>query len=72
MLIAGGQNISALKSLIEVPEDVEYRDETLGGVSRTGNICVDGRLAGNWGGKMVALTSFHAPELLVRAPGDVA
>lgn len=38
MLIAGGQNISALKSLIEVSEDVEYRDETPGGVSWTSNI----------------------------------
>lgn len=42
ILIAGGQNIGALKSLIEVSEDVEYRDETLGGVSRTNNIYIDG------------------------------
>lgn len=47
MLIAGGQNISPLKSLIEVSEDVEYRDETLGGVNRTSNIYIDSWLARN-------------------------
>ena len=72
MLIARGQNIGALESLVEVSEDVEYRDEALGGVSRTSHICIDGWLAGNWGGRRAALTSFHASELLVRALGDIS
>lgn len=41
LLIARGQNIGALKGLVEVSEDVEYRDEALGGVSRTSHICID-------------------------------
>ena len=72
MLIARGQNIGALKSLVEVSEDVEYRDEALTGVSRTSHVCIDGRLAGNQGGNLVALTCFHASNLLVRALGDVS
>ena len=72
LLIACGQNIGALKGLVEVSEDVEYRDETLGGVSRTSHICMDGGLAENWGGRRTALTSFHASELLVRALGNVS
>lgn len=47
MLIARGQNIGPLKSLVEITEDVEYGDEALGGVGRTGHICIDGWLAGN-------------------------
>ena len=49
LLIARGQKIGALKGLVEVSEDVEYRDEALGGVSRTSHICIDGWLAKNLG-----------------------
>ena len=72
LLIARGQNIGALKGLIEVSEDVEYRDEALGGVSRTSHICIDGWLAEDRVGRRTALTSFHASELLVRALGNVS
>lgn len=51
MFIARGQNIGALKSLVEVSEDIEYRDEALDGVSRTSHICIDACLAGNWWGE---------------------
>ena len=72
LLITRGQNIGALKSLVEVSEDVEYRDEALGGVSRTSHICIDGWLAENWVRRRTALTSFHIPELLIRALGNVS
>lgn len=72
MLIARGQNIGALKSLVEVSEDVEYRDEAPGGVSGTSHICINAWLAGHWGGRRVALTSSNASELLVRALGDIS
>lgn len=38
MLMARRENIGALKSLVEVPEDVEDRDQALGGISRTSHI----------------------------------
>lgn len=72
MLIARGQNIGALKSLVEVSEDVEDRDETLTGVTWTSHVCIDGRLAGAQGGNLAALTTFHASNLLVRALRNVS
>jgi len=42
MLITCGQDVGALKSLVNVYEDVEYRDEALGGVSRACHICIYG------------------------------
>ena len=72
LLIARGQNIGALKGLVDVSEDVKYRDEALGGVSRTSDICIDGCLAENWFGRRTTFTSFHASELLVRAFGNVS
>ena len=72
MLIARGKNIGALKSLVEVSEDVEDRDETLTGVTWTCHVCIDGRLVGAQGGNLAALTSFHASNLLVRALRDVS
>ena len=72
VFIACGQNIGALKSLVEVSEDVEYRDEALGGVRRTSHICIDGLLARNRGRRRAALTSFLASEVLVRALGDIS
>ena len=72
MLIARGQNIDALKSLVEVSEDIEYRDKTLAGLSRTSHVCIYGQLAGKWGENLTALTSVQASNLLVRALGDVS
>jgi hypothetical protein len=40
--VAGGQDIGALESLVEVTEDVKHSDDALGGVSRASNICIDG------------------------------
>ncbi len=57
----------ALKSLVEVPEDVEYREEALGGISPTSNICIYGWSAGRWGGIRAVLAGFHASLQLVRA-----
>ena len=48
LLIARRQNIGALKGLIKVSEDVEYRDEALGGMSRTSHIYIDSWLAEDW------------------------
>ena len=48
LLIARRQNIGALKGLIEVSEDVEYRDQALSGVSGTSHIYIDGWLANEW------------------------
>ena len=42
LLIARGQNISTLESLVEESEDVEYRDEALGSLDRTSHICING------------------------------
>lgn len=72
MLIARGQNVGALKRLVEVSEDVENGDETLTGVTWTSHVCIDGRLTGSQSGKLAALTSPHASNLLVRALRDVS
>ena len=48
LLIARGQNIGALKGLVDVSEDVKYRDDTLCGMSRTSHIYIDAWLAEDW------------------------
>jgi hypothetical protein len=72
VLVAGGQDIGALDSLVEVTEDVKHGDDALGGVSRTSNISIEGWLAEELAGRRAALTSLHASELLVRALGDIS
>lgn len=69
--VAPGQTFGALKSLVEVSEDEEYRDEALVCISRTSHICIYGWWAGSWGGIRASLAGFHASFRLVRAPGDI-
>lgn len=64
VLIARGQNIGALNGLVEVSEDVEYRDEALGGVSRSGHICIDSCLAGKSDGRRRRSHVFIPPSCL--------
>ena len=56
-----------MNGLINASEDVEYRDKTLGGVSRTSHIYNDDSLAGDFWGRIAAWTRFDASELLVCA-----
>ena len=72
MLIARGQNIGALKSLVEISKDVKNRDESHAGVTWTSHVCIDGRLAGIQGENLATLTSVHASNLLIRALRDVS
>lgn len=72
VLVAGGQDIGALDSLVEITEDVKHGDDALGGVGRPSNICIGHWLAEEMAGRRVMLTSLHASKLLVRALGSIS
>jgi hypothetical protein len=41
VFVAGGENVGALNSLINVAEDIKHGDNTLGGIGRTSNVSMN-------------------------------